>query len=392
MGPGLDSDPEWGSAETAWWDPGAAARVRDREEMARARGLEAVSRSLLCVLKGIAPADNCSLLPVFTRPQGCPSHLADRNGPQCWLPWETRTLGNEDTERGVDMRIAVAAPTGHVGRHLVPMLIRAGVKPLVLLRDPDRLAPDIRSEVDVAKVDLLDSDAVVRAVSGVDALYWVDPPPAGDNPLAEYKLAAASVARAVSEGGVGRVVFQSSVGAEKRHGVGEIDGLAATEVALNATDASVIHLRCGYFFTNLEYQLDAIRAGVIQVLLPVNQSMPWVSPRDIAEVATGRLLSGEWRGHHVQAVHGPADLSWLQVVGIISEAVGKPLDVERIAEEAMRGTLAGFGMSAEQVDSLVGMSTGFLDGFTPEQQRSVHSTTPTTLAEWAYAELRPLLQ
>ncbi len=301
------------------------------------------------------------------------------------------TVGNKDTERGVDMRIAVAAPTGHVGRHLVPMLIRAGVKPLVLLRDPDRLAPDIRSEVDVAKVDLLDADTVVRAVSGVDALYWVDPPPAGDNPLAEYKLAAASVARAVTEGGVGRVVFQSSVGAEKRHGVGEIDGLAATEVALNATDASVIHLRCGYFFTNLEYQLDAIRAGVIQVILPVDQSMAWVSPRDIAEVAAGRLLSGDWQGRHLQAVHGPADLSWLQVVRIISEAVGKPLHVERIPEEAMRGTLAGFGMSAEQVDSLVGMSTGFLGGFTPEQQRSVHSTTPTTLAEWAYAELRPLL-
>ncbi|MBT2584915.1 NAD(P)H-binding protein [Arthrobacter sp. ISL-95] len=289
------------------------------------------------------------------------------------------------------MRIAVAAPTGHVGRHLVPMLIRAGAKPLLLLRDPDALAPDIRSEVDVARVDLLDADAVVQSVSGVDALYWVDPPPAGDDPLAEYKLAADSAAKAVTAGGVGRVVFQSSVGAENRHGMGEIDGLAATEVALNATDASVIHLRCGYFFTNLEFQLDAIRAGMLQVLLPLHQPMAWVSPRDIAEVAAGRLLSAEWRGHHVEAVHGPADLSWLQVVRIISQAVGKPLDVERIPEESMRGTLAGLGMSAAQVDSLVGMSTGFLGDFTPEQQRSVHSTTPTTLAGWAYAELKPLL-
>jgi uncharacterized protein YbjT (DUF2867 family) len=289
------------------------------------------------------------------------------------------------------MRIAVAAPTGHVGRHLVPMLIRAGVKPLVMLRDPDGLAPDIRSEVEVARVDLLDAGAVVRAVSGVEALYWVDPPPAGDNPLAEYTLAAASVAGAVNDGGVGRVVFQSSVGAEKRHGVGEIDGLAATEVALNGTDADVMHLRCGYFFTNLEYQLDAIRAGMLQVLLPVNQPMAWVSPRDIAEVAAGRLLSREWRGRHIQAVHGPADLSWMQVARIVSQAVGKSLDVERIPEQAMRGTLEGLGMSAAQVDSLVGMSTGFLGDFTPEQQRSVHSTTPTTLAEWAYAELKPLL-
>ncbi|GEB19056.1 NmrA family transcriptional regulator [Paenarthrobacter aurescens] len=271
------------------------------------------------------------------------------------------------------------------------MLISAGVKPLLLLRDPDGLAPDVRPEVDVAKVDLLDPHSVVRAVAGVDSLYWVDPPPAGDDPLAEYELAAESAAKAVSEGGAARVVFQSSVGAEKRRGMGEIDGLAATEVALNATDAHVLHLRCGYFFTNLEYQLDAIRAGMLQVLLPVNQPMPWVSPRDIAEVAAGRLLSGEWSGRHIQAVHGPADLSWQQVAGIVSGAVGKPLEVERIPEEAMRKTLAGFGMSAAKVDSLVGMSTGFLGGFVPEQQRSILSTTPTTLAEWAYSRLRPLL-
>ncbi|UKA50528.1 NAD(P)H-binding protein [Arthrobacter sp. FW305-123] len=289
------------------------------------------------------------------------------------------------------MRIAVAAPTGHVGRHLVPMLIRAGVKPLLLLRDPDGLAPDVRPEVDVAKVDLLHPHSVVRAVAGVDSLYWVDPPPVGDDPLAEYELAAESAAKAVSDGGAARVVFQSSVGAEKRRGMGEIDGLAATEVALNATDAHVLHLRCGYFFTNLEYQLDAIRAGMLQVLLPVNQPMPWVSPRDIAEAAAGRLLSGEWSGRHIQAVHGPADLSWQQVTGIVSGVVGKPLEVERIPEEAMRKTLAGLGMSAAKVDSLVGMSTGFLGGFVPEQERSILSTTPTTLAEWAYSRLRPLL-
>lgn len=222
--------------------------------------------------QGIAPADTRSLLPVSCQSQGMLPHLrtkTDRN---------TGYRGEQGDYLEVrNMRIAVTVPTGHVGRHLVPMLIRAGVRPLVLLRNPDGLAPDIRSEVDVARVDLLDGDAVARAVSGVDSLYWVDPPPAGDNPLAEYNLAAASAARAVTEGGVDRVVFQSSVGAEKRHGVGEIDGLAATEVALNATGADVLHLRCGYFFTNLEYQLDEIRAGMLQVLLPVTQ--PWLGCR-----------------------------------------------------------------------------------------------------------------
>ena len=37
------------------------------------------------------------------------------------------------------MEIAVTTPTGHVGREVVAMLVRAGLRPRVLVRDPDRL-------------------------------------------------------------------------------------------------------------------------------------------------------------------------------------------------------------------------------------------------------------
>ena len=119
------------------------------------------------------------------------------------------------------MRIAVTTPTGHVGRHLVPILVRAGVRPLVLARRPEKLPARLRAEVDTVAVDQFDSDAVVEATAGVDTIYWVDPPPSGDDPLAEYRRAATSIARAVTKNGIGRVVFQSSVGAEKRRGAGE---------------------------------------------------------------------------------------------------------------------------------------------------------------------------
>jgi hypothetical protein len=193
------------------------------------------------------------------------------------------------------MRIAVTTPTGHVGQHLVRTLLRAGVRPLVLTRDPQNLDPRVRDAVDAEVIDQFDADSVVAATVGVDALYWVDPPPPGPDPLADYALATDAVTRAVAENGIGRVVFQSSVGAEKRRGVGEIDGLGATEVALNDTAAAVIHLRCGYFFTNLEMQIDDIRAGLLRVIVPVDRPMPWVAPRDIAEVAaTRRRICRGW--------------------------------------------------------------------------------------------------
>ncbi|MEV0262733.1 NAD(P)H-binding protein [Streptomyces sp. NPDC050617] len=288
------------------------------------------------------------------------------------------------------MRIAVTTPTGNVGRHVVSALVRAGVRPRVLLRDPDRLSPDIRDDVDAVRVDQYEPDSVAAATEGVGALFWVDPPSEGADPLADYARATDSVVRAVTDNGIGRVVFQSSVGAEKRHGAGEIDGLAHTETALDGLGIDVTHLRCGYFFTNLELQLDALRAGApLQVILPLDLPMAWVAPRDIAEAAAGRLLSPDWSGRCVQAVHGPADLTWRQVADILSAAVGRRIGVERITDDAMRAQLRQVGMSDRLVEAVLGMSTGLREDFVPEQPRTVRTTTPTTLAAWAYDTLRP---
>ncbi|MFD9374280.1 NAD(P)H-binding protein [Streptomyces sp. NPDC059999] len=286
------------------------------------------------------------------------------------------------------MQIAVTTPTGNVGRHVVAMLVRAGFRPRVLLRDPDRLAPEIRNEVDVALVDQFDADSVVAATRGIDSLFWVDPTTGSEDPLADYARATTSVVRAVTDNRIGRIVFQSSVGAEKRHGAGEIDGLARTETALDDCDVHVTHLRCGYFFTNLELQLDALRAGTLQVILPLDQPMAWVAPRDIAEVATTRLLSPAWSGRCVQAVHGPADLTWRHVAEILTAATGRRIDVERITDDTMRSRLHQAGMTDGLVEAVLGMSTGLRENFVPEQRRSVRSTTPTTLAAWAYDHLR----
>jgi len=67
---------------------------------------------------------------------------------------------------------------------------------------------------------------------------------------------------AVDRNRIRRVVFQSSVGAEKRHGAGKIYGFAGTELALDGTDADTVRLRCAFLFTNLELQLDALHGLV----------------------------------------------------------------------------------------------------------------------------------
>ncbi len=289
------------------------------------------------------------------------------------------------------MRIAVTTPMGNVGRHVTSMLIRSGVRPLLLARRPENVTPGLRKHADIVKANSTDPAQVTAATQGVDAIYWVDPSVMSSDPLTDYTLATEALVKAVTANGIGRVVFQSSIGAEKRHGVGEIDGLAGTEVALDALDVDVTHLRCGYFFTNLLLDIDAVRQGQLTTVLPLDQPMSWVAPRDIAEVASLTLLNTQWHGHRVQAVHGPQDLSWRQVAETLTAHVGHPVHAERITDTEMLQRYLAVGMPPMMADAVLGMSTGLRDGFRPEQRRTLATTTPTTLTRWIHEELIPVL-
>ncbi|BDI24057.1 NAD(P)H-binding protein [Herbiconiux sp. L3-i23] len=289
------------------------------------------------------------------------------------------------------MRLAVTTPTGNVGSRVIRLLVQAGARPLALMRDPSRLDADLAPFVDAVAVDQADADAVVAATRGVEALYWVDPTTDHDDPLDGYAAMTRSVERAVLENGIARVVFQSSVGAEKRHGAGEIDGLALTEVALERTTASVTHLRCGYFFTNLLMSIDSLREGVIMTTLPPDRPQAWVAPRDIEDIAAARLLDQNWAGTTTQGVLGPADLTYTEVAEILTETTGRAIEAVQISDDEFRAGLLSVGMTPAQADGFVGMSAGLRDDFTPENARDALSTTPTTLAEWAWATLRPAL-
>lgn len=287
------------------------------------------------------------------------------------------------------MTIAVTTPTGNVGSRVVQLLVQAGERPLLLVRDAGRLDPALRPFVDVVEGDLLDEEFVLLATKDADRLFWATPENfRSADPLAEMIQMGANAAAAVRANGIARVVQVSSVGAERGHGVGLIDGLARNEEQL--AGAGLRTLRCGYYFTNLLGSLDRLRAGALSTALPPEMPMAWVDPRDVGEVAAARLLAGPV-GAGVQAVHGPADLTWVEVARILSAVLGREIRVETVSDEESRASLARSGMSAKAVDGVVGMTTGLRDGFTPEQTREYRTTTPTTLAAWAYANLKPRL-
>jgi hypothetical protein len=101
-----------------------------------------------------------------------------------------------------------------------------------------------------------------------------------------------------------------------------------------------------------------------------------------------RLLADDWTGRQVQAVHGPADLTWTEAADAPSTATGVPIHARRITDSQQRAALRDAGMGEVAIEGIIGMSVGTHEGFTPEQPRSVLTTTPTGLTAWAITHLR----
>ncbi|MFI1256092.1 NAD(P)H-binding protein [Streptomyces netropsis] len=290
------------------------------------------------------------------------------------------------------MTIVVTTPTGHVGSRVVRLLLQAGVRPRVLVRDPARLDEATRTRVDARRGDLTDAGFVREAVAGVRTVFWVDPTPhTTADPIETSLRTAAPLVEAARVGEVRRVVLLSSIGAEKRHGVGHIDALGGIEEQLDATGVDVLHLRCAYFFTNLLLDLEGLSRGTLTTAFDPDHPMPWVDPRDIGDVVAARLLADTWQGRVVQAVHGPQDLTFHQVAQILTEALGHPVRINPVSDDAVRDTLRAAGLPPSAVEGIVGMTTGSRD-LVPEQPRDLLTTTPTHLSGWAHTRLRPLLE
>lgn len=65
----------------------------------------------------------------------------------------------------------VTGATGFIGRRLAERLVEDGWSVRLLVRDPDRLALSLQSVRDVVVGDLLDDDAVSRAVMGTNVIF-----------------------------------------------------------------------------------------------------------------------------------------------------------------------------------------------------------------------------
>jgi uncharacterized protein YbjT (DUF2867 family) len=294
------------------------------------------------------------------------------------------------------MKIAVTTPTGHVGSTVTDFLLEFGgdITVKVLGRRPDKLQEYVDRGAEIAVGAQDDSDYLVNATRGVDALFWATPPGYGSDDLRAFQNRLGNAAAtAIRTNKIHRVVNLSSVGANLASGVGPINGLHDVEVLLDNVATNITHLRPGFFFENLLWQLESIRKwGRISLPISGTKSYPMIATRDIGRVAATRLASSDWTGHFVQELHGPADLTFKEVAQILGEVLGRKIVYIKCDPQEMRDNILSAGMTENAADLMLEMYDAAEHGtLRTAQTRSNVTTTTTTLNEFVREVVLPMI-
>ncbi len=294
------------------------------------------------------------------------------------------------------MKIAITTPGGHVGSAVVDFLLEFGgdVRVVLLGRRPEKLAAFVKRGAEIAVGPQDDADYLVKATRGADALFWVTPPGYGsDNVRAFQNRLGRAAATAIRTNGIPRVVNLSSIGAHLDSGVGPINGLHDVEGLLDEAATHITHLRPGFFFENLLWQLDSIRnAGKFFLPISGTRRYPMIATRDIGRVASARLASRGWIGHFVGELHGPADLSFDEVAGVLSQTLDRTVEFVKCDREQAHQAMLDNGMSENAAQLMLEMYDAVENGrLQTIEPRSTKTTTPTTLTEFARDVMLPLI-
>lgn len=292
------------------------------------------------------------------------------------------------------MRIAIAAATGNIGSRVAARISAAGAIPVLIGQNEDRLKKiNIPNSV-IAVANLGNTDEVIAATQGVDALFWLVPPLITVPDLKGWyaQVTAAGIA-AVRRNYIKKVVLVSSLGVNLDEASGNLAYAAEMELAFDKLDADVLSLRPGYFMENLLTQIQPLQAQKqFSFLFEPDFTIPFISTDDIGDVAAKYLLDTQWAGHWKLNLMGPENISCTQLSARLSALLPHPVTYQQGSAEQSKTMLAHFGATPAVQQELTDMFQALANARGPyATARTPESITPTTFEQFAKLKLLPLL-
>jgi uncharacterized protein YbjT (DUF2867 family) len=210
--------------------------------------------------------------------------------------------------------ILVTGATGTVGQHVVAALSDRDVTITIGVRDPETVSNETADAGDVIEFDFTMPETWGRALADVDGIFLVRPPVVDKSDIGSFVEAAERV-------GVARVVYLSTLGAEKNvliphHWI---------ENRITATAMEYTLLRASFFMQNL---LEVHRPDIVEhgeIFVPAGDGKTsFVDARDIGEAAA-IVLTEPGHANRSYELTGPEALDYEAVATIFGDVLDRPI-------------------------------------------------------------------
>lgn len=249
--------------------------------------------------------------------------------------------------------LAIAGATGRVGSIAAKKLLAEGEAVRVLVRSESAASAWSSRGADVRTCSLEDTEVLAEALTGCSGFFVLLPFDLEVGDLDAYADALiSSISESVIRAGVPHIAALSSGGADLAEGTGPITGLHRLEQALLSTGAKLSILRPAHFQEKVADLIDvAEQTGIFPVFsATADKPLPMVATMDIG-AAVARSLIDPPTNSEVIDILGPAH-SEREVASLLSDKLGRDLEVAALPEEAWLPALADAGFRTHIARSL----------------------------------------
>lgn len=253
----------------------------------------------------------------------------------------------------------VMSGNGGVGSATARVLLDRGEPVTVVVRDP-RGAPAVALRArgaDLVVADAADVRATRDALRMGERALLVNPPaPVSDDTDAVEHRTVDAILEALDGADLEKVVAVSTYGARPGDGIGDLGTLWRLEDGLRSRSVPAAINRHAYAMTNWDGLVPVARKdGVLPSSLPADLRLPMVDPADLGVAAADRLQSG-LDDVGLLDVEGPERSTPRDVAAVLSEMLGRSVEVQAAPSDALEAVFVGLGFSQAAAASYARMT------------------------------------
>ncbi|MGD1924921.1 MAG: NmrA family NAD(P)-binding protein [Paracoccaceae bacterium] len=259
----------------------------------------------------------------------------------------------------------ISGVTGNTGSVAAQSLIDQGQAVRVIVRSAEKGEPWAAKGAEVAVAEILDIDAMTKALEGATGAYFLLPPDlTNEDFLGESLKRAEAIVQAARAARLPHAAILSSVGAQHSDSVGPISTIGHMERLFVAANIPLSAVRPGYFLENIHDLMPTVRHEGIypSMILPLDHKIDMVATKDIGLTVADALVNPPTVPHRVIELKGAKQYSAEDIASALSKSLGRQITAVALPQETWVETFLASGLSGQSAETMAEMHENINNG------------------------------